>query len=775
MSTEVGKIHYDLNIKKDKFDSAYSGIKSKLGSISDGIATIAKGVAVAGTAMGAFGAIGLKAWDSQEKALTQLDAVLKSTKNAIGLTKDEAINLSGAMQKVTTYADEVVLGGENLLLTFTNIGKDIFPQATEVMLDMSTALGQDVKSSAIQLGKALQDPILGVTALRRVGVNFNSAQQEVIKKLVETGHAAEAQAMILKELSTEFGGSARAAAQTFGGQLTQVKNILGDFMEEVGKFLAAHLRPMIQGLIDWTNRMGGVEGVMTSLTNFIKSDVFPVFRYVGNVLSQWIENIRWAGEAIATYLLPKFKALYNTIVGDVVPALKELWQKIGIPFAKFLGITLVGVFGLAIDIINVFGKALPPVIDFVIKFKEAFIALGVSLSVIKAINLVQLAVTPMIAQFGAVIVVIRSVIASFELMIITMGTFKGIWAALTIYMQTNPLAVVITAVVVAFTALSKAISSHYDKIITLNEAQAKLADEMAHQAANQFKQAKNAYDTLNDSALAYLDTTKRLNDAEQALKDAQEKLTAVTKKYGGDSQQAKDASASLAEQEARLAQIQLDRKNQLDELVNKVKEMTSSTGALKQQTLESLNADLKSAEAIKAQSSARGEDTTNIQKVIDTLNGLIKIKDQTVKVDANTTDAQNQLNVVKGMMDNLPLSKNFNVQVTSSGFQGVLDQITKVGSGLKIVSGGGLSFRAMGGPVSSNTPYVVGERGPEMFVPRSAGSIVPNDQLGMGGSTNIYGDINIADKQTADYFFAKLSRNQELSMRGLSTMAGSVG
>ena len=62
-------------------------------------------------------------------------------------------------------------------MTFTKIGQDIFPDATRIVLDMSQALGQDLKSSAVQVGKALQDPILGVSALRRVGVNFSDSQQ----------------------------------------------------------------------------------------------------------------------------------------------------------------------------------------------------------------------------------------------------------------------------------------------------------------------------------------------------------------------------------------------------------------------------------------------------------------------------------------------------------------------------------------------------------------------------------------------------------------------
>ena len=41
-----------------------------------------------------------------------------------------------------------------------------------------------------------------------------------------------------------------------------------------------------------------------------------------------------------------------------------------------------------------------------------------------------------------------------------------------------------------------------------------------------------------------------------------------------------------------------------------------------------------------------------------------------------------------------------------------------------------LTGKAMGGPVSANTPYIVGERGPELFVPGTSGNIVPNNKMG---------------------------------------------
>ena len=74
-----------------------------------------------------------------------------------------------SLSEVTRFEDDAIVSGQNMLLTFTNIGKDIFPQATEAMLNMSTAMGMDMQSAATMLGKALNDPIAGMTALGRAG------------------------------------------------------------------------------------------------------------------------------------------------------------------------------------------------------------------------------------------------------------------------------------------------------------------------------------------------------------------------------------------------------------------------------------------------------------------------------------------------------------------------------------------------------------------------------------------------------------------------------
>lgn len=219
---DTGKQAKDMG---DKAGKAVDGMSSKFGSLKQLIAGLAIGAGIRAV----FAAV-----QESQDAVAQLDARLKSTGSAAGFTRDQLIDLSGQMQNLTTFGDEAVLSMETLLLTFTNIRGPVFRDATKVVLDMSVALGQDLKTSATQVGKALNDPILGMTALSKVGVNFTDTQKSVIKSLVDTGQIEAAQSVILRELQTEYGGAAEAAANTFGGALAQLKNAAGDLLEGDG-------------------------------------------------------------------------------------------------------------------------------------------------------------------------------------------------------------------------------------------------------------------------------------------------------------------------------------------------------------------------------------------------------------------------------------------------------------------------------------------------------------------------------------------------------------
>lgn len=166
----------------------------------------------------------------QETAVARVEAALKSTGNAVGMTIDELSAMANQMQRTTSLSDDQVLSAQALGLTYTSIGKEIFPDFIKAAADMSQAMGVDMRSSILQLGKAIQDPDRGVAALARVGVNTYELQA----KMTDAMPIMEKQKLIIEEINTEFGGMAEAMGATLQGNITRFKNDIGDLQEGIG-------------------------------------------------------------------------------------------------------------------------------------------------------------------------------------------------------------------------------------------------------------------------------------------------------------------------------------------------------------------------------------------------------------------------------------------------------------------------------------------------------------------------------------------------------------
>lgn len=324
---------------EDNTKAAFSSAGKSADGLNKGLSTLSKTLLGATAAVGgmavAFGVSAVKSAMEAESATAQLNAVLKSTGNAAGFTAKEILDYSASLQKMTTFNDEAITGAQNLLLTFTNIKGPIFKEATATILDMSQALGQDLKSSAIQLGKALNDPIQGITALSRVGVSFTDKQKDLIQSLVDSGKTMEAQKIILKELNVEFGGSAAAAAGTFAGKIEQLKNAFDDFKETIGVTIITALTPLITMLLDF----GGT-------VDMLKEKILG-----------WLSLLD-EQTGIVTHLKDVWAALTFEFTENLLPVFEEFWSKhgplmveLGKSLAIVFGVTLLIAFKLLVDII----------------------------------------------------------------------------------------------------------------------------------------------------------------------------------------------------------------------------------------------------------------------------------------------------------------------------------------------------------------------------------------------------------------------------------------
>lgn len=190
-------------------------------------------------AVGAIAKGGLDELKQQAQVGAQTAAVIRSTGAAAQVSAQHVSDNAKAIEKLSGKDKEAVQAGENLLLTFRSVrnqagaGNDVFDRATTLATDLSVAWGQDLTSSAIQVGKALEDPKLGMVALRRVGITFTEDQRKVITSLEDTGQHLEAQKMILAELEKQVGGSAKAYGETLPGKLERAKNAWDDMTASI--------------------------------------------------------------------------------------------------------------------------------------------------------------------------------------------------------------------------------------------------------------------------------------------------------------------------------------------------------------------------------------------------------------------------------------------------------------------------------------------------------------------------------------------------------------
>lgn len=260
------------------------------------------GIGAAVVGIGAIVKTGVGEVMDASAGTAQLEAGIRSTGNAAKVSVEGMNALAGSIQGYSGQTDDSITKAQGLLLTFTNIkneGPDkIFDQATIAAADMAAKFGGDASSQAVLLGKALNDPVKGVSALQRVGVSFTAAQKDQIKAMVESGDTMGAQKLILKELNTEFGGAAKAAGDSLPGQLERGKRAFEDMAQSVMTTFVPLVTPALQGIPPLIQAITpAVQGAASAL--------FTGFGMVGTAVSSvvgFFQQYQGVGIAVAAVI-----------------------------------------------------------------------------------------------------------------------------------------------------------------------------------------------------------------------------------------------------------------------------------------------------------------------------------------------------------------------------------------------------------------------------------------------------------------------------------------
>lgn len=260
MATILGSLLVSLGLESGTFKSGLTEAQKEMRRTQKQFEKIGRGmqqfgakltVGVTAPLIG-LGAVAVKGFVEQERAMADVNAALASMGAASGKTGTELAKMADAMEMRSLFDADVILKQVTAnLLTFGNVAGQEFDRAQQAALDMATRLGGEPQAAAIMLGKALNDPVAGITALTRVGVQFTDAQKAQIAAMQEAGNTAGAQGVILAEVERQFRGAAQAAADTTPWRQAEVA--IGQAGDKIGEAILPIIPPVTDAIVSLVN------------------------------------------------------------------------------------------------------------------------------------------------------------------------------------------------------------------------------------------------------------------------------------------------------------------------------------------------------------------------------------------------------------------------------------------------------------------------------------------------------------------------------------------
>lgn len=735
---------------------------------------------------------------TQELAERQILATLKSTNFQAGLTLKDLKDLAGGLQNITNVGDEATLSAINLLLTFKGIGGEIFPDVTKAVVDMTAGLNAGVvtteglKSSALQLGKALDDPVAGVTALRRSGVSFTESQLKQIKVLTESGKALEAQRLILREVESQFGGSAEASRDA----RIQLSNFIGD-LQEIGGM------PVLDALRDSAERL-------LQILQDNQPEIEAIAESVGDLVADLVDFVTTIGVDFIENLDPEK-------IQETVDHFKDLFDT-----AKLLADVLSK---MAFD-----GEFLDSVNKLIEKLNKA-VESGAKLSAIAEIKsaeqnaraqeaaritgfgvkdpltgqkqIAPFLVTPFLSEEDVAKIDAAGEAAGRAVVEDILPAFEAYDEALEENKKKNEErneAVEQGAQVDRAAAAAAAAAAATDAQEEVVEKRAKLEEDLQERLLkiqmdgerrrldDEIKAAQRREDLARQNADKLADieqrNTERLDDAARDLdrgeadlarKQAQERvqidrdaakrredierdfrreLERIRENFLLNAQEAErtnDARRFLELQRQNTQEIDAARDKRDESLSDSDTTRQREVDRAKEQAAQELEAvreknrraledlQLRLDRELEAQALAN-ERALEAQAIAEQRQAEQRAREEARKLeDFQRTEEQKRAALEASLADQLALIEDFNSRQIDAA-QSTADRIAEIYRGVAEQAEAGSSrpqgiyagnpfadlFRQAGGTVAGGQPYVVGERGPELFVPNQAGNIVPN-------------------------------------------------
>ena len=748
----------------------------------------------------------------------RMDAILKATGRTAQITVEELAVVADRLGEATLTTESAARRAISVLLSFPTLPAKNMKEILGLAQDLSSVMKLDLSSAAAQLGRALEDPVGGMSALRRAGVIFSEQEKELIKDLVELNMAAEAQEIILNNLAGTLGGAAKREAEGLAGAWDTLKERMTDFLNIAGAVVA---EPLTDWLKDINERMKSLanETDIAKRVGILFAETILLLRGAFDLLKITLDGLN-----IVSYVTG-FTNLLNVlgaITEEVVPTLKsekKLRDQIAVISAKEGTVRQ-----LILGIVFRTNKLWKQQADLIAKgsrttFREKARLRGI----FNALNRVH---QSKVSHERELFSLIRRR-AKFEAQLAKRKEF------------TRPLkeaAASITAALKRAIAektpeeirAEKAKKAHKDRdlaataasvrlikntqslnkfMATLGASSAKLDEELAeiHQE-NTIKKIKNNADfqksiakteeraraefkKTQEESKRFLDRMKKdRSDTAAFLMNlairGQKLIQKATKKDLDDQQKSlvgraqareDDLAASVRVEEERRKIVEDSHKfmNKLDKedegRERKVtrelmkiwrehwKQIEKDRGEARAIRLEGDKLVLESRIAMAAKERALVEQIADIQREANKTQKMFVdsfvsgVSSGFADMIVNGERAKDVIgNLIKSMAHLIVRVQIYNALVSAFGLGGAGGGTTGTGTyqppNFANPGSGETAGLAHGGPLSKNQPAIVGELGPELFVPKSSGKIIPNNKLGGENKVN----VNIYNQNNSD-------------------------
>jgi len=260
----------NTTLATNKLSAAAKGATGSLATTSKAAKGLAASLAATMGPIIALGAAfstinsGLRVFSDRQRDVAILTQGLQNLNEGV----DVLNRLQKAASKLgdeTLFDQEEFTRGFALLTTFRKIGVDSYEEVAQAAADIAQINQVDVKTSFMQLAKALEDPERNLSTLNRSGISFNKTQIDTIKKLMKANKTAEAHAMILEVVNEAYNKTAQAAAKGFAGNVDSLGEAFRDFAEVLGKALIPVIDPAVRGLTALLNFFSSEGGQVTAV------------------------------------------------------------------------------------------------------------------------------------------------------------------------------------------------------------------------------------------------------------------------------------------------------------------------------------------------------------------------------------------------------------------------------------------------------------------------------------------------------------------------------